>query len=46
MATSGKSGVLMTLSVEGAALAESQNFTLTCNQSVIDLTNRDSSFWR
>jgi len=46
MATSGISGKLMTLSIEGAALAESRDFTLTMNQAIIDLTNRDSDFWQ
>jgi predicted secreted protein len=44
--TAGISGKLCTLSIEGAALAESQNFTLTCGKEVVDLTNRDSAFWR
>ena len=46
MTTAGKSGVLMTLSIEGAALAESRDFTLTQGQEEIDLTNRDSSWWK
>ena len=44
--TTGKEGILMTLSVEGAAVGESQNFNLTLNQEVADLTNRDSARWR
>lgn len=46
MASSGVSGKLMTLSVDGAALAESRNFTLTMNRETIDVTSRDSSRWR
>ena len=44
--SSGVSGVLCTLSIEGSELAESQNFSLTMNQALIDLTNRDTSFWQ
>lgn len=44
--SSGVSGQLCTLSIEGSMLAESQNFTLTLNQALIDLTNRDTSFWQ
>lgn len=46
MATAGKSGVLVTLSIEGAALAESRDFTLSQGQEEVDLTNRDSSWWK
>lgn len=46
MTTAGKTGVLVTLSIEGAALAESRDFTLTQNQEEIDLTNRDSGWWK
>ena len=46
MATAGKSAVLMTLSIEGQALAESRDFTLTQGQEEIDLTNRDSAWWK
>jgi predicted secreted protein len=46
MPTSGVTGVLMTLSIEGQALAESRDFSLTQNQESIDLTNRDSSWWK
>jgi len=45
MPTAGKTGVLMTLSIEGAALAESRDFTLNEGQGEIDLTNRDSGWW-
>ena len=47
--SSGVSGSLCTLSINigagGALLAESRNFTLTMNQAIIDLTNRDSAWW-
>jgi len=46
MATSGLSGILCTLSIEGSALAESQEFSVSCDRSTVDLTNRDSSYWR
>ena len=44
--TLGVSGSLCTLSVEGYLLAESETFTPTFNQETIDLTNRDSAWWR
>ena len=43
--STGVSGNLCTLTIEGAAVAESRTFTLTQNQAVIDLTNRDSAWW-
>ena len=43
--STGTSGKLCTLTIEGAAIAESRTFTLTQNQAVIDLTNRDSAWW-
>lgn len=46
MASSGLTGKLMTLSVNGAAVAESRNFTLTMNRETVDVTSRDSSRWR
>lgn len=46
MPTSGVTGVLMTLSIEGQALAESQDFSLSQNQEEVDLTNRDSAWWK
>ena len=46
MPTAGKTGILMTLSIEGAALAESRDFTLTQGQEEIDLTNRSSAWWK
>lgn len=46
MATSGLSGILCTLSIEGSSLAESREFNLSCDRATIDLTNRDSSYWR
>jgi len=44
--TSGMTGHLATLTVEGAAIAESTDFSLHCGQAVVDLTNRDSGYWR
>ena len=44
--TLGVAGKLCTLSVEGSLLAESETFTFTMNQETIDLTNRDSAWWR
>ena len=44
--TQGVSGSLCTLSIEGSLLAESENFSIVMNQETIDLTNRDSSWWR
>ena len=46
MSTEGVSGILMTLSIEGQALAESRDFTLNRGQEEIDLTNRDSAWWK
>jgi len=46
MTSSAISGYSMTLRIEGAAIAENQNFTLTMNQDTIDVTSRDSSRWR
>lgn len=47
--SAGVSGNLCTLSIDvgagGVLLAESRNFTLTMNQAIIDLTNRDSAWW-
>ena len=43
--STGVSGNLCTLSIEGALIAESRTFTLTQNQAIIDLTNRDSAWW-
>ena len=47
--STGVNGSLCTLSVNigagGALLAESRSFTLTMNQALIDLTNRDSAWW-
>lgn len=40
------SGMLAILEIEGNALAESQNYTPTINQAIIDMTNRDSNYWR
>ena len=46
MSTSAVAGYSMSLTVEGAAIAENRNFTLTMNQATIDVTSRDSSYWR
>ena len=46
MPSSGVTGSLCTLSIEGQALAESREFTLSQGQQEIDLTNRDSSWWQ
>ncbi len=43
--SAGVSGNLCTLSIVGSLLAESRNFTLTMNQALIDLSNRDSAWW-
>lgn len=43
--SAGVSGDLCTLSIVGSFLAESRNFTLTMNQALIDLSNRDSAWW-
>jgi len=44
--TAGVSGYLMTLSIEGQALAESRDITLSEGQEEIDLTSRDSAWWK
>jgi len=44
--STGVTGILCTLSIEGSALAESQEFSLSCDRTTVDLTNRDSSYWR
>ncbi|HUV59520.1 MAG TPA: phage tail tube protein [Desulfatiglandales bacterium] len=44
--STGMTGHLATLAVEGAAIAESTDFSLHCGQAVVDLTNRDSAYWR
>lgn len=40
------SGKAAILTIEGFALAESQNYTPTINDAIIDVTNRDSNYWR
>ena len=45
-ATTGKTGMLATLVLEGSAVAESQNFSLHFGQALVDMTNRDSNYWR
>jgi predicted secreted protein len=42
----GVTGKLMTLTIEGDALANTRNFTLTGNQDTIDTSNRDGDSWR
>jgi len=46
MTTEGKTGYLMTLSIEGHALAESRDIALNRGQEEIDLTSRDSAWWK
>jgi len=45
MPTLGVAGKLCVLKINSSALAESRTFTLTLNQAIIDLTNRDSDWW-
>jgi len=45
-ATSGMTGHSATLTVEGAAIAESTDFSLHCGQAVVDMSNRDGAYWR
>jgi len=40
------SGMLAILTIDGSALAYSQSYTPTINQATIDVTNRDSNYWR
>lgn len=44
-ASNAVSGVLMTMTVEGSALAESRSFTVNLTNATIDVTNRDSAWW-
>jgi len=44
--STGMVGHSATLTVEGAAIAESTDFTPHFGQAVVDLTNRDSDYWR
>jgi len=44
--STGIEGVLAALTIQGAACAESQNFSLRLGQALVDLTNRDSAYWR
>lgn len=44
--SAGIEGVLAALTINGAACAESQNFSLRLGQALVDLTNRDSAYWR
>jgi len=46
MPTAGVPGITMVLSIQGAALAESTDFTLVQGQEEIDMTSRDSAFWK
>jgi len=45
-ATSGMLGHSAVLTVNGAAIAESTDFTPHFGQATVDLTNRDSNYWR
>lgn len=45
-ATSGMLGHSATLTLEGAAVGESTDFTLHLGQAVVDMTNRDAAYWR
>ena len=45
-ATQGMVGHLATLTVEGAAIAESTDFSPHFGQATVDLTNRDGAYWR
>ena len=45
-ATTGKLGILAALVVEGCTCAESQNYSLRLGQGLVDMTNRDSNYWR
>lgn len=45
-ATSGMLGHSATLTLEGAAVGESTDFTLHLGQGVVDMTNRDAAYWR
>ncbi len=45
MTSSAVSGKTLVLTLEGDAMAETRNFTITMNQALIDVTSRDSSFW-
>lgn len=44
--TAGVTGHSAVLSIEGAALAESTEFSLHFGQAMADMTNRDSNYWR
>lgn len=46
MPTSGVAGKLMSLQIEGNALAEARDFTLNYGQEEIDLTSKDSGWWK
>lgn len=45
-ATSGQIGYSAALTVEGGAVGETTDFTLSLDQENADLTNRDSNYWR
>jgi len=38
-------GKLMTITLDNCALGYSQSFTVNMTESVVDVTNRDSSWW-
>lgn len=46
MTTSSVLGISMSLTIEGSTVAENQDYTLTLNQTNVDVTSRDSSYWR
>jgi len=39
-------GKLMTITLDGAALGYSTDFSISMDTEVVDVSNRDSSFWR
>lgn len=45
-ATAGVLGYGAVLTVNGAAVAENQNFSLSLARDMVDMTNRDSTYWR
>ena len=46
MPTSSVLGISMSLRIEGSTVAENQDYTLTLNQTNVDVTSRDSDYWR
>lgn len=45
-ATSGQTGHSAALVVEGCAVGETTDFSLSCDQGTADMTNRDANYWR